>query len=112
MYSERLSEFDWVRTPSVDDGVTMSWFVYVVALDASVDRDSTIEALSSEGIPTRAYFSPLHLQPYVRELFGTREGMLPVTEDIAQRTLALPFHNQFTEGQVERVVGALERAVR
>ena len=70
-----------------------------------------IGALAAEGIPTRAYFSPVHLQPYIRERFGTREGMLQVTEDTARRTLALPFHNNITEGQVETVVGALGRAV-
>ncbi len=89
----------------------MSWFVYVVTLARDIDRDAVMERMAAEGIPSRAYFSPLHLQPYIQERFGTREGMLPVTEDVARRTLALPFHNNVTEAQVERVVGALERAV-
>ncbi len=37
--------------------------------------------------------------------------MLPVTEDIARRTVALPFHGGMTEAQVERVVDSLTRAV-
>jgi perosamine synthetase len=109
MYGERLGGKSWVRPPVVRDDVTMSWFVYVVTLAREVDRETVIEALAAEGIPSRAYFSPIHLQPYIRERFGTREGMLPVTEDIARRTLALPFHNLLTEAQVERVVAALER---
>jgi perosamine synthetase len=44
-------------------------------------------------------------------MYGTREGMLPITEEIARRTLALPFHNNLTEGEVEDVVHALARAV-
>ncbi len=80
----------------------MSWFVYVVTLAADVDRDAVIGALAAEGIPTRAYFSPVHLQPYIRERFGTSEGMLPVTEDVARRTLALPFHNHITLDQAEQ----------
>jgi dTDP-4-amino-4,6-dideoxygalactose transaminase len=111
MYSERLAGFDWVRTPRVGRKVKMSWFVYVVTLARDVNRDAVIEAMASEGIPTRAYFPPLHLQPYVRERYGTRAGMLPVTEDVARRTLALPFHNHITEPHVERVVRALKRAV-
>ena len=75
-----------------------------------VDREALVEALASQGIPSRAYFPPLHLQPYIRERFGTREGMLPVTEDIARRTLALPFHNNLTEAQIERVVDAIRIA--
>ena len=68
-------------------------------------------AARGRGHPSRAYFPPLHLQPYIRERFGTREGMLPVTEDVARRTLALPFHNNLTEEQVARVVDAVTRAV-
>jgi dTDP-4-amino-4,6-dideoxygalactose transaminase len=111
MYTERLASLDWVRPPVVRAGVSMSWFVYVVTLSADVDRGAVVDALASEGIPSRAYFPPLHLQPYVRERFGTREGMLPVTEDVARRTLALPFHNNLTEPEVDRVVEGLTRAV-
>jgi len=110
-YTEALAGREWVRTPVVLDGVTMSWFVYVVTLAPDVDRDAVIESLAGEGVPSRAYFSPIHLQPYIRDRFGTHAGMLPVTEDIARRTLALPFHNNTTQEQVERVVGALDRAV-
>ena len=109
-YTERLAVFDWLRPPVVAPHVTMSWFVYVITLDRGVDREALVESLSSHGIPSRAYFPPLHLQPYIRERFGTREGMLPVTEDIARRTLALPFHNNLTEAQIDRVVDALGSA--
>ena len=111
MYTERLSGYDWVRPPMVRSDVTMSWFAYVVTLSQDVPRDLVVESMASKGIPTRAYFPPLHLQPYIRERFGTREGMLPVTEDVSRRTMALPFYNNLTEAQVERVVEAFERAV-
>lgn len=111
MYSDRLAAFDWLRLPIVKPHVTMSWFVYVITLSPDIDREVIVESLASRGIPSRAYFPPLHLQPYIRERFGTREGMLPVTEDIARRTLALPFHNGLTEEQVDHVVHALGRAV-
>ena len=107
-YTHRLASLEWVRPPTIREEVDMSWFVYVVTLDRNIDRDSLVETLATRGVPSRAYFSPLHLQPYIRDRFGTREGMLPVTEDISRRTLALPFHNNITESQVDRVVRALE----
>jgi perosamine synthetase len=110
-YSEMLAGFDWVHPPVVRPHVEMSWFVYVVTLAEGVDRNAIMSRMESQGIPTRAYFSPLHLQPYIRERFGTREGSLPVTEDIARRTLALPFHNNLTDSQLEQVVDALGYAV-
>jgi perosamine synthetase len=111
MYTERLVAFDWLRPPIVKQHVRMSWFVYVITLSADVDRDAIVESLASQGIPTRTYFPPLHLQPYIRERYATREGMLPITEDISRRTLALPFHNSLNEEEVERVVQALVHTV-
>jgi perosamine synthetase len=111
LYTEMLASFDQVRTPVVRPHVQMSWFVYVITLAEGIDRDAVMSRMKSEGVPTRAYFSPLHLQPYIRERFGTFEGMLPVTEGIARRTVALPFHNNLTEGQAERVIDVLGRAV-
>ena len=111
MYADRLENLEWLRTPVVRDDVTMSWFVYVVTLAPDVQRDAVVDALAADGIPSRTYFPPMHLAPYVRERLGTREGMLPVTEDVARRTLALPFHNRMTVAQVDQVVGSLQRAV-
>ncbi|MCX7750018.1 MAG: DegT/DnrJ/EryC1/StrS family aminotransferase [Candidatus Bipolaricaulota bacterium] len=110
MYTARLAPLDWVRPPVVRAHVRMSWFVYVVTLVPPLDRDAVMAALAREGIPSRGYFTPVHLQPYVRELLGTREGTLPVTEEAARRTVALPFHGNMTEDQVDAVVAALERA--
>ena len=47
---------------------------------------------------------------FYRERFGHREGEFPVCEDVAARSVALPFFPQMTEAQVERVAAAL-RAV-
>ncbi len=110
-YTSRLSELDWVRPPTVRPDVEMSWFVYVVTLAGEVDRDAVAASLAERGIPSRAYFPPLHLQPYIRERFGTEPGLLPVTEDVARRTLALPFHNNFSKAKVDAVVEALRRSV-
>ncbi len=110
-YAERLKELGRVRPPVVRPYVRMSWFVYVVTLAEGIDRDAVMRRLEEEGVPCRAYFSPVHLQPYIRERFGTREGMLPVTESVARRTIALPFHSGMTPDDVECVVEALKRAV-
>jgi perosamine synthetase len=110
-YTERLNRFDWVRCQVVKPDVRMSWFVYVVTLAEGLERDRVMEAMEARGIPVRGYFSPAHLQPYIRESFGCREGDLPVTEDVAKRTIALPFHNNLTESQTDQVVAALRAVV-
>lgn len=110
LYTERLSTLNCIRPPIVRPYVRMSWFVYVVTLERGLDRETVMRGLAEEGIPSRGYFSPLHLQPYVRAQLGTREGMLPVTEEAARRTVALPFHGGMTGDEVEAVVDALGRA--
>lgn len=112
MYTERLRRFSWVRPPVVKPYVRMSWFVYVVTLAEGLERDPVMREMEALGVPSRGYFAPVHLQPYVRKMLGTEPGMLPLTESIARRTIALPFHNNLTEAQVERVVEALGEAVR
>jgi perosamine synthetase len=89
----------------------MSWFVYVVTLADGFNRDSVMQAMEGQGIPVRGYFSPVHLQPYIRERFGFIGGELPITEAIARRTLALPFHNNLSPSEIERVVAILADVV-
>jgi perosamine synthetase len=110
-YHELLQGSEWIRPPIVKPGVRMSWFVYVVTLVEGVNRGAVMQKLEARGIPTRAYFSPIHLQPYIRSQFGFHGGELPITEDVARRTIALPFHNNLSEGEVEQVVTALVAAV-
>jgi dTDP-4-amino-4,6-dideoxygalactose transaminase len=81
----------------------MSWFVYVVRFQRDLDLRELILRLKSAGIPSRPYFTPIHLQPYMVERFGYREGDYPVTEDLSQRSLALPFSSVMSENEVDLV---------
>jgi perosamine synthetase len=111
-YTERLRLLSGVRPPVVLPGVRMSWFVYVVTLEEGCDRDRTAAAMEREGVPCRGYFAPIHTQPYIRERCGDLKGTLPVTEAVARRTLALPFHNGLEEAEIEHVVAVLKRNLR
>jgi perosamine synthetase len=81
--------------------------VFVVQLPHRIDRDQAIRALDERGIASKPYFPAVHLMSYYREQFGYREGQFPVCEDVAARSIALPFFPQMTEGEVERVASAL-----
>lgn len=111
LYSERLRTVPWVQSPWVAEHVRMSWFVYVITLDEGIDRNGLVAALQERHIPVRCYFSPLHLHGYISRYTDCRAGDLPVTESVAKRTLALPFHNRLGKVEVGEVVDALEDAV-
>jgi perosamine synthetase len=89
----------------------VSWFVFAIHLDPRIDRDQVIEHLEARGIPSRAYFTPIHLEPYYRERFGFRPGDFPVAERIAASVLALPFHANLSDADMDEVVDALQSAV-
>ncbi len=75
-------------------------------------RDGVLRALRDEhGIASKPYLPAIHLMSYYRETFGHREGEFPVCEDVAARSLALPFFPEMTDGQVERVATALARVL-
>jgi dTDP-4-amino-4,6-dideoxygalactose transaminase len=111
-YEARLSEIPGVEVPIVEPYTTrMSWFVYVVRFDPEIDRDALASRLGEKGVPARPYFLPIHLQPYMAERFGWREGDFPVTEDLGRRGLALPFSGVMTEAQVEYVCASLREVL-
>ena len=89
----------------------MSWFVYVVRLEEGIDRDHIIEAMAKLGIPTRPYFSPIHLQSFYRERFGYKPGSFPVSERAGESTIALPFHNNMKIEEIKVVCDALKKTI-
>jgi perosamine synthetase len=108
-YEERLVEIAAIETPCLaTDTTRVSWFVYVIRLKAGVDRDVVAGKLAALGIPVRPYFLPIHLQPYLVERFGFETGDYPVTEDLGERGLALPFSGKLSMEQVETVCRALQ----
>jgi dTDP-4-amino-4,6-dideoxygalactose transaminase len=107
-YEARLSGIPGVEVPFVEASTTrMSWFVYVIRFEAKIDRDKMAKKLEARGVPVRPYFLPIHLQPYMVDRFGYRQGDFPVTEDLGRRGLALPFSSVMIEEQVEYVCSAL-----
>jgi perosamine synthetase len=111
-YGALLAGVEGVETPLADDEAhRRSWFVYVVKLPSGSDRNGVIARLAVDGVASKPYLPSIHLQPYYRERFGYREGMLPVAEDASSRTLALPFHSRLSAEDQERVVEALAGAL-
>lgn len=112
LYGERLGGVEGLDLPAAGHGrERRSWFVYVVQLPDGVDRDAVIATLAGLGIASKAYLPCIHLMPYYRERFGYRGGEFPVAERVSARSLALPFFTGMTEGQVDRVSGALLECV-
>lgn len=111
-YQQGLKSIDEVAPPQIAPQTTrVSWFVYVIRVAMYIDRDQLALILAEKGVPVRPYFAPIHLQPYVAHLFGTQPGDYPITEDLGNRSLALPFSGLMTEAEVATVCQRIKEAL-
>ena len=111
-YADLLAGIDGVATLAADDAEhRRSWFVYVAELAPGIDRDAVMAELRRQGIATAEYVPCVHLQPYMRERYGFAEGLCPVAEDTAARSLALPFYTGIEAEDQEFVIEALRTAI-
>jgi perosamine synthetase len=111
-YREALGAIERLELPCPDaDGNRRGWFVFVVQLPRGADRDEVVRSLAARGVQSKPYLPAIHLMSFYRERFGHRAGEFPVCEDVAARSLALPFFPQMSEGQVMRVAEGLRAAL-
>lgn len=110
-YNERIDQIPGLHKPTIVETTTrMSWFVYVVRTADGIDRNEMIPYLQQHGVPSRPYFTPIHLQPFYQQM-GWKQGDLPETEKAGATSLALPFSGVMTEEQVDYVCQQLQLAV-
>lgn len=110
-YDEALGDDPRITRQHCPIACRKSWFVYVLRLADDYPasrRDEILAQLRERGIACSNYFSPIHLQPFYRDDHGYKPGDFPVTEALAQRTIALPFHACLTRQDVALVVEALK----
>jgi perosamine synthetase len=112
-YMRRLMEAGQasnIMLPTIVPGSVMSWFVFVVRLDAGysrAERDRIIQGMRRHDVGASDYFPCIHLQPAYRKL-GFEPGMFPIAESVSQRTIALPFYNDLSDGDIDIVVRTLD----
>jgi len=113
-YEEMLSGDDRLIVPIESEGCDVNWFVFVVRLAERFtrkQRDRILEAMKGEGIEVGNYFPPVHLQSFVVERFGCKEGDFPVTESVCKSTIALPFYNNLSKDEVAIVCRTLKESL-
>jgi len=109
-YRERLSAEPRLVLQRMIPRVETSWFVFVVRLSDAYgkeDRDRILTVLAERGIGCSNYFAPIHLQPFYARAHGFVRGDFPRCEALADRTIALPFHHELSEADVDRICGEL-----
>jgi perosamine synthetase len=103
--AQRLAHLPGVRLPTTAPGCEHVYMLYTLLVERG--RDEVMSEMRRLGVEARLYFPPAHLQP----IFKDEGARLPVTEQLAQQMLSIPFHCLLTENQLEDICATLERAV-
>lgn len=109
-YEEELSGLKTVVIPRLDSGGASSLFVYVIRIIKG-DRNKVVDVLARKGIQTKPYFPVIHLQPYMRKMFGYKLGDFPVAELVASQTLALPFYIGLSKQDIAYISREIRKAL-
>jgi dTDP-4-amino-4,6-dideoxygalactose transaminase len=109
-YEEHLR--DWaadrgVQLPSVPSHCEQPYHIFYLVLPSLEARQAFITYLNTREINPVFHYLPLHLSPMGRQ-FGGKKGDCPVTEEVSDRLVRLPFYNDLTEADQARVVAALK----
>lgn len=114
-YHEQMQSFEGIKPPYLAEDVDeVHWMLYVVHLGkrfTASARTQMIDDLRSCGVETAAYSHPLHQQFFYMnsgEGIGRKRGLLPDTDRIGDRALALPLHTQLDATQVKYIVKTLK----
>jgi dTDP-4-amino-4,6-dideoxygalactose transaminase len=103
---------DWaddrrVQLPVVPSHCEQAYHMFYLLLSSLAERQSLIAHLSAREINSVFHYLPLHLSDMGRQ-FGGKEGDCPVTEGVSDRLLRLPFYNELTQADQDRVIAAIK----
>lgn len=116
VYLRRFSGVEELEMPPVGGANTIhSWHLFILRLRPemlSVNRNDSIRQLKEAGIGTSVHFIPLHLHPYYRDHYEYSAGDFPYAEDAYSRCISLPIYPDMNDGELERVLAAVELLVR
>lgn len=106
-YTKYIQSFEGIKpsyiAPEVDE---VHWMLYVIHLGTRFTRSARnqiVDDLATAEIEVAAYSNPLHLN-YFYGTLGYKKGNLFVTEKVADRSLALPFHGHLDDDTIEFIV--------
>jgi dTDP-4-amino-4,6-dideoxygalactose transaminase len=113
-YHEQVQTFEGIKPPYIADGVCeIHWMLYVIHLGKRFTlsaRNQIVEDMADAGaIEIAPYCVPLQAEFHFQQL-GFARGQFPITDRIADRALALPFHGNLDDDQIKFIVKTLKEA--
>lgn len=106
--SKGLLQIPFVKVPQFPDEYSSVYQLFTIEINGNRDqRDELIKQLGQHQISSKVYFYPVHLAKFYRDTYGYTTGMLPVTEEIANRVLTLPMYPTLQMEEMDYIVDSL-----
>ena len=105
--SSRLSKHPQIKVPNPSPGYEHIYQMYTIRLQDKNTRDALHNFLTKKRIFSKVFFNPIHLTTFYRKKFGTKEGMLPITEKVSNEVLSLPIYPNMDSEEKEYIVESI-----
>jgi dTDP-4-amino-4,6-dideoxygalactose transaminase len=105
-HAERLG----YRLPVVPEGAEQAYHMFYVLMPDRATRDRVLKAMQADGVQPTFHYVPLH-SSFGGRKFAARPTDCPVTDDVSGRLLRLPFYNNLTAADSDRVVNSFLTAL-
>ena len=113
-YDEAFSRLPRVKPLLCQREASHAYHLYVILVDLQdleLTKNELYSALRAEGIGVNVHYVPIHLHPFYRQNYGTREGMCPIAEAAYKRILTLPLFHSMEDRDGDDVVEAFEKII-
>lgn len=98
------------QLPVIPDDCESAYHMFYLLLADRPTRDRVLAGMRSQGVQPTFHYVPLHSSEGGRR-FAARSTECPITEDVSGRLIRLPFFNNLSEAESERVVEAFLSAI-
>ncbi|OIO54316.1 UDP-4-amino-4,6-dideoxy-N-acetyl-beta-L-altrosamine transaminase [Candidatus Peregrinibacteria bacterium CG1_02_54_53] len=113
-YDEAFQTIVGAKPLNIRKNVEHAYHLYVIELEPehlSADRNEIFQAIRAENIGVNVHYIPVHLHPFYRKKFGTKEGLCPVAERAFERIISLPVFAAMQEQDVADVIHAVKKVL-
>ena len=112
-YAEELKNMNDLSLISVPPNIRHSYWKYPMLLNSmTAPKLEKIFLEKYEIMLGTVYYPPIHLQPFYKEKFGNKPGMLPVSEDVLLRETCLPIFVGLTDNMIDDVIMAIKKELK
>ena len=109
IYDSQLADLAGLELPTVREGVSPGWHLYVVMVRDATKRRRFFERLQALGLGVQVHYIPVYAHPYYRRL-GFRPGICPIAEDRYARSISLPIFPLLSDDELAKVIERMRTA--